>query len=145
MQSCRGKWLHAEWVASAAFFDAFFHAGDQDAVQTVRRVRASVSQLQQSNMQQLQQLHNEAAAYVQELEAIHEVLQQLVGQCMVAEQPKIAQVRSTYSESQAQRGGLVLAAGVLGRKLRLGGWSLHVAWRVISMGRLQQPDNLQLC
>lgn len=66
-------------------------ADDQGAAQQVQQTQAAVSQLQQANMQQLQQWHTEAVGYVQELEAIHEVLQQLVGHCMVEEQPKIAQ------------------------------------------------------
>lgn len=61
-------------------------------VQKVKDTAAEVATRAQGNMQQLQQLHAEAAAYVQELDSIHAVLQQLVGHCMLEEQPKIAQV-----------------------------------------------------
>lgn len=80
-------------------------ADDQGAAQKVQQTQAAVSQLQQANMQQLQQWHTEAVGYVQELEAIHEVLQQLVGLCMVEEQPKIAQAsgRTVAGEAQVLR------------------------------------------
>lgn len=67
-------------------------AAASHVVQRVKDTAAEVSQRAQANAQQLQQLHAEAAAYVQELDSIHAVLQQLVGQCMLEEQPKIAQV-----------------------------------------------------
>jgi division protein CdvB (Snf7/Vps24/ESCRT-III family) len=56
-------------------------------------MQAATSQLKQSSMRQLQQLHTEATEYLQELDDIHAVLQQLVGNCMLLEQPKLAQVR----------------------------------------------------
>jgi hypothetical protein len=61
-------------------------------VQQVQDKQAELGQLQQSNMQQLQALHAEAAAYFQELDSIHATLQQLVGRCMLEEQPKLDQV-----------------------------------------------------
>lgn len=62
------------------------------ALQKIKDMQAATSQLKQSSMQQLQQLHTEATDYLQELDDIHAVLQQLVGNCMLLEQPKIAQV-----------------------------------------------------
>jgi hypothetical protein len=63
-----------------------------EVVQKVKDTAAEVAQRAQDNIQQLQQLHTDAAAYVQDLDNIHAVLQQLVGQCMLQEQPKIVQV-----------------------------------------------------
>lgn len=53
-------------------------------------------------MLQLQQLHKEAGAYLGDLDAIHALLQQLVGKCMVDEQPKIEQVGATAAGGGAQ-------------------------------------------
>lgn len=61
-------------------------------MQKVKEAQADVSQLQQSNLQQLQQLHQEAAAYLGELDGVHAVLQELVGKCMLEVQPKMVQV-----------------------------------------------------
>jgi hypothetical protein len=86
---------------------------DQPVVQKVQQVEAAVGQLRQTNMQQLHQWHTEAAAYVQELESIHGLLQQLVGQCMVEDQPKISEVGCAVTQKQllpAQHGACQSAA-----------------------------------
>lgn len=99
-------------------------ADDQGAAQAVQQTQTAVSQLQQANMQQLQQWQTEAVGYVQELEAIHEVLQQLVGSCMVEEQPKIAQASGRTLPQGRRR--CCVAAGKDSRVPALG--SLRAVW-----------------
>lgn len=68
------------------------HTDSTPALEKIQDMQAAEAQLKQGSMQQLQQLHTEATDYLQELDDIHAVLQQLVGNCMLLEQPKIAQV-----------------------------------------------------
>jgi hypothetical protein len=102
--------------AGASHVCVHVYADDQGAAQKVQQTQAAVSQLQQANMQQLQQWHTEAVGYVQDLESIHEVLQQLVGHCMVEEQPKIAQV-SGHALSTEGGGRVLRCSSLLHRRV----------------------------
>lgn len=88
-------WLPAADVGAAVQAD-----------QLVRQKQAVSSQLEQLNMQHLQKLHSEAAGYLQDLDDIHDVLQQLVGRCMLQEQPKLQEVRVIHHQHLTKFGGV---------------------------------------
>jgi hypothetical protein len=64
----------------------------QQALAAVEGKQAALRRLQAANAQALAALLQEALGYLADLDAMHALLQQLVGVCMLQEQPKLDQV-----------------------------------------------------
>jgi hypothetical protein len=83
--------------------------GGQQALAAISSKQQELAALWRGNAAALQQLAQHALGFVGELDAIHSLLQQLVGSCVLQEQPKIDAVRWVGWEDVLQLGdGAVL-------------------------------------